>query len=357
MVRIAAEFGMTPSSRTRIRVGDKPPQDPFEAFLQRPWLEPTRDDPVTAYARAVTEGQVAYQPPGPPGLRAPSRRSRQRCGAGPALRSAGGAACDRLLRLPAPLQGRVGRADLHPGPLAGLRGGLAVRLAARRWPAALPHRLLRRAAQERQEHAVGRHRPLPAGRRRRAGRRDLLRRHHPRPGAHRVRRGQAHGRLLPGAQAPGPGADQQPARRRQRLALHAAVLRCQLDGRPERAWRDHRRAACPQDPRRGRCAGHRHRRQAPAAACSRSPPPATTATASASSTTTMRSSCWKASCRTTAGSPSSPPPTRATTGPTRRSGARPTRASASRSRRTISRARPRRRSPCLAPRTPSGACT
>ena len=34
MVRIAAEFGMTPSSRTRIRVGDKPPEDPFEAFLQ-----------------------------------------------------------------------------------------------------------------------------------------------------------------------------------------------------------------------------------------------------------------------------------------------------------------------------------
>jgi P27 family predicted phage terminase small subunit len=34
MVRIAAELGMTPSSRTRIRVGDKPPEDPFEAFLQ-----------------------------------------------------------------------------------------------------------------------------------------------------------------------------------------------------------------------------------------------------------------------------------------------------------------------------------
>jgi P27 family predicted phage terminase small subunit len=34
MVRIAAELGMTPSSRTRIRVGDKPPGDPFEAFLQ-----------------------------------------------------------------------------------------------------------------------------------------------------------------------------------------------------------------------------------------------------------------------------------------------------------------------------------
>lgn len=34
MVRIASEFGMTPSSRTRIRVGDQTPQDPFEAFLQ-----------------------------------------------------------------------------------------------------------------------------------------------------------------------------------------------------------------------------------------------------------------------------------------------------------------------------------
>jgi P27 family predicted phage terminase small subunit len=34
MVRIAAELGMTPSSRTRIRVGDKPPEDPFETFLQ-----------------------------------------------------------------------------------------------------------------------------------------------------------------------------------------------------------------------------------------------------------------------------------------------------------------------------------
>jgi P27 family predicted phage terminase small subunit len=34
MVRIAAELGMTPSSRTRIRVGERPPEDPFEAFLQ-----------------------------------------------------------------------------------------------------------------------------------------------------------------------------------------------------------------------------------------------------------------------------------------------------------------------------------
>ena len=33
MVRIAAEFGMTPSSRTRIRVDEQRPEDPFEAFL------------------------------------------------------------------------------------------------------------------------------------------------------------------------------------------------------------------------------------------------------------------------------------------------------------------------------------
>ena len=57
MVRIAAEFGMTPCSRTRIRVGDKPPEDPFEAFLQTV-ARAARDDPVTAYARAVTEGQI-----------------------------------------------------------------------------------------------------------------------------------------------------------------------------------------------------------------------------------------------------------------------------------------------------------
>jgi P27 family predicted phage terminase small subunit len=35
MVRIAAEFGMTPSSRSRLRTGERPPDDPFEAFLER----------------------------------------------------------------------------------------------------------------------------------------------------------------------------------------------------------------------------------------------------------------------------------------------------------------------------------
>jgi P27 family predicted phage terminase small subunit len=34
MVRIASELGMTPSSRTRIQVGEPTPADPFEAFLQ-----------------------------------------------------------------------------------------------------------------------------------------------------------------------------------------------------------------------------------------------------------------------------------------------------------------------------------
>jgi P27 family predicted phage terminase small subunit len=35
MVRLAAEFGMTPSSRTRIRTAERPPDDPFEDFLER----------------------------------------------------------------------------------------------------------------------------------------------------------------------------------------------------------------------------------------------------------------------------------------------------------------------------------
>jgi hypothetical protein len=34
MVRIASEFGMSPSSRTRIRVGEKTPEDSFETLLQ-----------------------------------------------------------------------------------------------------------------------------------------------------------------------------------------------------------------------------------------------------------------------------------------------------------------------------------
>ena len=33
MTRIAAEFGMTPSSRTRIRTAERPDDDPFETFL------------------------------------------------------------------------------------------------------------------------------------------------------------------------------------------------------------------------------------------------------------------------------------------------------------------------------------
>src|SRR5918995_3809099 len=35
MGRIAAEFGMAPSSRSRIRAGGPAPEDPFEQFLER----------------------------------------------------------------------------------------------------------------------------------------------------------------------------------------------------------------------------------------------------------------------------------------------------------------------------------
>jgi P27 family predicted phage terminase small subunit len=57
MVRIAAEFGMTPSSRTRIRVGDSRLRTPSRRFC-RAVARATRDDPVTAYAQAVTGGHV-----------------------------------------------------------------------------------------------------------------------------------------------------------------------------------------------------------------------------------------------------------------------------------------------------------
>jgi phage terminase large subunit-like protein len=50
---------------------------------------------------------------------------------------------------------------------------------------------------------------------------------------------EANGPKLARAAAPGRGADQQPERRGERLALHAAVLQCQHHGRPERPRRDH----------------------------------------------------------------------------------------------------------------------
>ena len=108
--RIAAEFGMTPSSRSRIRVGDKAPEDPFEAFLQRPWLEPHQRRPGHRLcARRWPRAQLLANRL----VRLACERHlddlAQRRLAGPALRSRGGAPCDRLLRLPAPLQGRVGR--------------------------------------------------------------------------------------------------------------------------------------------------------------------------------------------------------------------------------------------------------
>ena len=155
----------------------------------------SRDDPVTAYARAVTEGQVLT-----------NRLVRLACerhlddlasGAARGLRFdlAGGAARDRLLRLPAPLQGRVGRRRPSRSPPG--RRSSSARLFG--WQRADGLRRFRTAycavprknGKSTLSAGIG---ALPAGRRRRAGRRDLLRRHHPRPGADRVRRGQAHGR-------------------------------------------------------------------------------------------------------------------------------------------------------------------
>jgi hypothetical protein len=58
MMRIAAEFGILPSSRTRIRLGDKPASTPRGVSARR-WLERepgmTRSPPN---ARAVTDRQI-----------------------------------------------------------------------------------------------------------------------------------------------------------------------------------------------------------------------------------------------------------------------------------------------------------
>ena len=319
----------------------------------------SRDDPVTAYARSVSEGALPA-----------NRLVRLACERhlDDLATAAPGAACASILAaarhaidffaLPARhSKGEWAGETFVLAPWQAFIVGSLFGWRARRRAAALPHRLLRRAEEERQVDHLRRHRPLPAGRRRRAGRRGLLGRHHPRPGADRVRRGQAHGRHLARAQAPGRAPDQQPARRRQRLALHAAVLRQQHDGRPERARRDHRRAPCPQDARRGRRARHRDRRQAPAAAVRdhhrRLRPPQHLLRAPR---LLEQGAGGRAAGRQLV---------RLHRG--RRRGRRLDRPRgvaqgqpelrASRSRRTTSRARPRRRSPCRAPRTPSAACT
>ena len=170
---------------------------PLRGVPARPWLEATaRDDPVTAYARAVAEGQILT-----------NRLVRLACerhlddlasAAARGLRFdlAGGPARDRLLRLPAPLQGRVGRRRPSRS-LPGRRSSSAACSAGsasdglRRFRTAYCA-VPRKNGKSTLSAGIG---ALPAGRRRRAGRRDLLRRNHPRPGADRVRRGQAHGRL------------------------------------------------------------------------------------------------------------------------------------------------------------------
>ncbi len=196
MVRIAAELGMTPSSRTRIRVGDKTPEDPVRGLPARPWLgrpETIRSPPMRGPWPRARSSPTAWS------VWPASAISRIFLGRGsraPASTSQAARHAIDFFGFLRHSKGEWAGQTFDARALAGLRGRLPVRLAALGRPPALPHRLLRGAAQERQEHAVGRHRPLPAGRRWRAGRRDLLCRHHPRSGANRVRRGQAHGRLV-----------------------------------------------------------------------------------------------------------------------------------------------------------------
>ena len=75
MVRIAAELGMTPSSRTPDPGRRQGARRSVRGVPAGPWLEATRDDPVTAYARAVAEGRVLANRLRPSRLRASSRGS------------------------------------------------------------------------------------------------------------------------------------------------------------------------------------------------------------------------------------------------------------------------------------------
>ena len=313
-------------------------------------------DPVAAYAQAVTDGKVAA-----------NRLVRRACerhledlrhGAARGLRFECEAARHAIgfFGFLQAFQGRVGGPDLQPRPVAGLHHRLAVRLAAAGWAAPLPHRLLRRAAQERQEHAVGRHRASICWS----------------PTASRVRRSI---RPPPPATRPGSSSTRpsawsgsSPALRRRvqvlinNLNVEASASRfmpLSSDASTMDGLNVH--GAIIDEL-------HAHKTRSvvdvleTATGARRQPLLFEITTAGYD----RHSICFEhhdyaiklldGTCRTTAGSPSSPPPTRATTGPIRRSGARPTRASASRSRRTISHARPRRPSPCPGPRTPSGAC-
>ena len=150
------------------------------------------------------------------------------------------------------------------------------------------------------------------------------------------------------AQALGPGADQQPARTLRPPRASCRSRPIQLHGRAERARRHHRSAARPKT-------RHVVDLLGTATGARRQPLLFEITTAGydrhsiSSSTTTTRSSCSKAPCRTTAGSPTSPPPTRATTGPSQvGAGQTELRGLGERGR---SCTQAERRSPCRAPRT------
>ena len=265
MVRIAAELGMTPSPVPASGSATRRPR--IRSKHSCTVARAARDDPVTAYARAVTDGQILDQPPGPPGLRSaistisPAARHetcasirRRRSMRSPSSASCGTPRASGPARPSPSPPGRpsswaacsAGSAptacDASAPPTARCRARTA---RARCPPASRLYLLVADGEQGAEIYSA-------------ATTRDQA----------RIVFDEAKRmvELLPGAQAPGPGADQQPERRGQRLALHAALLGCQLHGRPERAWRHHRRAARPQDPPRGRRARDRHRRPPPAAA-------------------------------------------------------------------------------------------
>ena len=128
----------------------------------------------------------------PAGMAGPENQNartaqRGRGGVRPGTRGQG----PRLLPRIAPHAGQMGRPAAGPGPVADRvhpRPGVRLDPAQRRWPVGArdPRPVRGRAAQERQVHAVGRHRRVHAGRRRGAGRAGGVRRIDRTPGRIRV---------------------------------------------------------------------------------------------------------------------------------------------------------------------------
>jgi P27 family predicted phage terminase small subunit len=152
---------------------------------------------------------------------------------------------------PGPHQREVGGRQVRAGGLAA-RGPHppGVRDAARGRPAAVPHRLRRVAAQERQIGDRGGGGAQAAAGGRRGWRGDLRRRGGQGPGRDRLRRGAAHGGAEPRAEQAGQGVSQQGAARPEDGEhLQGALGRRLHQARPECARGDLRRAARAAEPR------------------------------------------------------------------------------------------------------------